>query len=430
MKKIKFSNISTTQSSSAKRKGKLKVWKTFGFASLALLMAAGGTFAFAPLVINQQANSLVSASEISTEANVALVLPKKDDPVIATTESGIEIKWGNAASASGGGNESGSYSASSYDSALGTPSNIKGNLTSGNLSGFPYFTTSKNGTTYTWVIIGRNSNVTSFNSGATISGNLSSSKIEYKTLSDWKSKINSSDTYANMIDGYSPTYKHFFNSTYESNTPAGAAINSHLDKEYGARNYSASLSYSYPEQIVVSSVKTSTEIPAGCVLCLSNNVTSGSQTWSGGHWDNTFGYTGAQNGNAVNKTKGTCRTYYSDDTFGFGSKLSLIQSVTLTQYGCFYGYYSGSSGSMGTITTTASTSEHFFPLGNNTSYDNFRWQTYLTADQVKTAYNVWARTSVSLDDGAYYITTSGGTGTNGDYQSYGYVRPACVIKFA
>ena len=124
MKKIKFSNISTTQSSSAKRKGKLKVWKTFGFASLALLMAAGGTFAFAPLGAGTPLATANESGKTTYTTEQGLITSKADDPVIYTTESGIEIKYGNSAS-----------------------SIFNNSLASGNLAGFPYFTTSKNGTT-------------------------------------------------------------------------------------------------------------------------------------------------------------------------------------------------------------------------------------------------------------------------------------------
>ena len=102
-------------------KKKHKFLKTFSFTSLALLMGVAGTMAFAPLGASA---SVANASELETTTEQGLITPKADDPVIYTTESGLEIKWGNATTILGGGNESTSTV-----------------LDSGNLSGFPYFTT-------------------------------------------------------------------------------------------------------------------------------------------------------------------------------------------------------------------------------------------------------------------------------------------------
>ena len=338
---------------------KSRVLKAIGFSSLALVMGAIGTLAFAPLNLAQ----ISSASEAEMTTEQGLITPKADDPVIYTTESGLEIKWGNAL-------------------------NINASMDSGNLKGFPYFTTTSDGTTYTWVIIGKNDDTY-----------IPTSEFVPYLYSNWKSTVAPvPTTFAN----------YYFNNINDTTTPAGSSIDSNVvSKTY------------VNDKASRNDIKTSTEIPSSCVLCLSNNVTSGSQTWSTGHWDNAYGY--APTTANVNKTRKTCEDYYTNDAFGFGSNKSLIQSVSLSQYGYYW------TDSTGNTSTRATINQYFFPLGNNTSYDNFRWQTYLTADQVKTSYNVWARTSTSLS-GAYYITTSGGTGTNGSYQSYGYVRPACVLK--
>ena len=98
---------------------KSKLFKTISFSSLALLMGIAGTMAFAPLGASP---SMASASELETTTEQGIITPKADDPVIYTTESGLEIKWGNAPNS--------------------------------NLSGFGYFSTTSGSTTYDWILLG------------------------------------------------------------------------------------------------------------------------------------------------------------------------------------------------------------------------------------------------------------------------------------
>ena len=317
-----------------------------------------------------------------TENEIGLINPKLDDPVIYTTESGLEVKFGNLAvtSALAGGNEERKFAT----------------MTTGNLTGFPYFTTTSGSTTYYWVIIGRNSG---------ISTNIIN--VSYDSLANWQTKVEQS-----------PTYKDFFENTYENYSPAGELITNHnVLNNYTARKLESIYSN-------FSALKTNdSEIPSGCVLCISNNVTSNAMKWSTGWRDNAYAIYG-DDGHAYNDARETCDKYYSSDSFGFGTNLSLLQSCVLKQYGVYH------YGSSSTLTTTATLSQYFFPLGNNTTYDNFLWQTYLTANQVKTSYNVWARTSTAKDEGTHYITTDGETATCSGYATDGYIRPACVIKLA
>ena len=358
---------------------KRKIFKTLALSSLAVVMAAGGIFAFAPIGANAS-----EGIETTTE-RVGLIEAKVDDPVIYTTEYGLEIKFGNAVSASA-------------------------TMNSGNLTGFPYFTTTKNGTEYIWVIIGRNANV-----------NILTNALSAHLYSTWKA-TNS------VVNG---TFAKYYFENIDSFSPAGATLNSVL----------ATKAY-IQDKVLNNTPKTSTEIPSGCVLALANTATTGLQVWSSGHWDNAYSYDASLNNNSQgkNNTREVCDNYYTNDTFGFGPNLSSLQSTTLTQYGVFWSsaytlgshsYITQFGNTTTSFATTGTVSQYFFPLGNHTTYDNFRWQTYLTADQVKTSVNVWARTSTALNDGAYYITTSGETGTDGDYQaSIAAVRPACVIKLS
>ena len=120
--------------------------KSLSFTSLALLMGAAGVFAFAPL--GASPNNLANANEMVDQINTkadgenikyapsALGLDPENDPVIYTTESGLEIKYGGI--------------------------DLNNSLASGKpLSGYPYFTMGTyNGYAVNWVIIGRNTNVT------------------------------------------------------------------------------------------------------------------------------------------------------------------------------------------------------------------------------------------------------------------------------
>ena len=72
---------------------KRKIFKTLAFSSLALVMAAGGIFAFAPIG--------ASASTPPPTTTTGLGLDPKNDPVVYTTESGLEIRMSNANKFSG-----------------------------------------------------------------------------------------------------------------------------------------------------------------------------------------------------------------------------------------------------------------------------------------------------------------------------------------
>ena len=307
---------------------KSKFLKAFGFSSLALLMGIAGTMAFAPLGITP--NNMASASEmVESTTEQGLITPKADDPVIYTTESGLEIKYGN--------------------SLPNTPTH----LTSGNLNGFPYFTTTKSGTTYTWVIIGWNPN--------------------------------------------------------ETNTPAGIAIQDEVTKQ---RIFGSQIE-----------LKTNSEIETGCVLCLAN-TTTGTSAWTtsgtnpSGYWCTDQGYYGGPNNNLSN----LINSYYTNDTFGFGTYLNSIKIVTISQQSYYY------TASVSNVSNTTKTDLKMFVLGSH-AVDNFKYSTYLTSGQVKLTSDVWLRSMPSHTQ-PYYLNTSGTVSTPSSY-SCGYskgVRPAFVMQ--
>ena len=123
----------------APAKNRKRLLKIFGASGLAIMMGASVLCGVLITPMNSaQANAgATSASNKGALAALAqtadsaqsqgLITPKEDDPVIGTTESGLEIKYGNA-------------------------------LT-GNLAGFPYFVTNDGTTDYYWVIIGAHSKI-------------------------------------------------------------------------------------------------------------------------------------------------------------------------------------------------------------------------------------------------------------------------------
>ena len=232
MKKDTFFNILTkgNETQNQPSKSKRKILKAFGFGSLAVMMAVAGTFAFAPLGAGAQGGALASASEkldqINTKADgknikyapSPLGLDPENDPVIYTTESGLEIKFGGES--------------------------VSDQLASGKpLSGYPYFTMGTySGYAVNWVIIGRNTNDTVFTSA-----------ISAHLYSTWKTNNSaSSATFENK--GY-----YFFNNTYETTTPAGSAINGVVP----SKSYVADVTKA------TKTVVGNDEVPQGCVLAIS-----------------------------------------------------------------------------------------------------------------------------------------------------------------
>ena len=379
MKKLFNNSTKGNDTQNKSIKSKRKFLKTFSFTSLALLMGIAGTMAFAPL--GATSPQLANANEtVETTTEQGLITPKADDPVIYTTKSGLDIKWGNA-----------------------LPMNFNSPLSSGNLKGFPYFTTTKGGTTYTWVIIGRNSNSSTIDTA-----------IQSYLFSIWQTNNSSTNHWK-----YSNS---FFSTTFESSTPAGSAIYNVISSKSYIHDYIS---------ISGSGIQGTTEIPNGCVLCLSNESV-GSVGWStqryisnGHHY-----YLDSIEGGFVysaNNFSNTLKDYYTNDTFGFGTYLSSIENTRLTQMVSYW-----------TTAETAVATEvymHFFALGHNTTYDNFRYQTYLTNAQVKvsnTSQGIHVRTNYTHEFGYYIDNTTGEIATNQAVRytigDVGLIRPAFVMK--
>ena len=384
MKKI-FFNISTRGGDlQTPTKTKRKFLRTFSFTSLALLMGAAGVFAFAPLGANS--NNLASANTLSDEINTKadgenikyapspLGLDPENDPVIYTTESGLEIKYGGAITALGGGNEKNDFAAETLPS--GKP-----------LSGYPYFTMGTyNGYAVNWVIIGKST--TGIPTTSTSTG---MSDYNYEKLSTWQGKTSES-----------PTYKHFFEQTYEATTPAGAAIkNSGTLNNYAARK----IEYMFNPSIL-SSIVSNSEIDAGCVLVLSENCLGTS------YFNQDIASNNCYEGSAIQTI---CLNFYNTTLGLTSSQKNLIVKQDFTSLW---------------RDVSNSTNQTIFLLGGRG--EKFSVEKYLTAAQRKLT-TAWHTRSGHYDygNGCYYVDTSGNFITgSGIFVSNVYgVRPACVVKF-
>ena len=388
MKKIKFSNNSTkgNETQNQPNKSKRKILKAFGFGSLAVMMAVAGTFAFAPLGASP---SLASASEISNDINTRadgenikyapspLGLDPENDPVIYTTESGLEIKFGGAFNyvANGGGNET--MTASYPTLASGKP-----------LSGYPYFTMGTySGYAVNWVIIGKSTSITN------------STTTTYDSLTNWQSKT-----------GQAPTYKYFFDNTYEASTPAGSAIKSNntlsdLTARKLTTNYSA-----------LSSIPAKDEIQSDCVLCISETALGTTQYQLSSH---SATYQGSN-------LQSYCSALYTSTLNLNATQKALIKAQNFTT-----NYLTQNKGSM---STCSSSNQYFFSLA--ASGEKFTISNYLTTNALRTiGSKYFLRSGGATWTDIFYKVIESGAVSDGDLitdmydcQQYLSVRPACVVK--
>ena len=422
---------------------KSKILKTLGFSSLALLIAAGGTFAFAPLIPNQ-----ANASETTT--TTGLGLDPKNDPVVYTTESGLEIKMSNA---------------NKFSSTVTITTNTGYSYTQ-DLTSFYYFTMgSFSGTIYkgnstsatysvanepvNWIILGVGSHSTSF----------------VDSVSNYLFSALKNNPY---LFSYSENY---FNNDHESISPAGQLINNTVSMK------------TYIMDKVKNSIKVTTEIPKGCMLVMSEkllgqayfNAPGGSITvWTeypecstilGSYpYGNRYRYfsnntTTTETGTVSwsNKTAGTLYTYinnlFSKDTSGNILKNTLnipsAQANLVVPQQLYTFYSNGTSYPYAeTPSTDGGTYYTMFPLALNTDFTNNTYQNFCINDYLPNAaqqnasligsnncYPWWTRTGTRhYPQHAYamtpYVSGAWDTGERGGYHTRFYfgVRPAMVMK--
>lgn len=179
-------------------------------------------------------NNLSSSPPTSSNAVQSVPSPlgldPENDPVIYTTESGLEIKYGGL--------------------------DIEGTLASGALKGYPYFTMgSYGGAAVNWVIIGRALGELTISAGA-----------EGVPFSAWR-----------MAAG-TALRDYFFNNYFETNTPAGAAIYEDI----------ATKAYIATTELGLDFIVENSEIPAGSVLAFCERGLG--VTWfdSGASWSSDY----------------------------------------------------------------------------------------------------------------------------------------------
>ena len=381
MKKDTFFNISTKGNDTQNQptsKSKRKIFKAFGFGSLAVMMAVAGTFAFAPLGAGTSLATANESEKTTYTTEQGLITPHADDPTLYTTESGLEIKFG-----------------------LATP-NIATSLATGNLQGFPYFTTTSGSTTYTWVIIGQAQDKP-----------LGVSAPTSYVYSTWTSL---SDYYVNK--------KYFTSNIRETTTPAGSSINS------------ATSSKSYViDRSKFGDITTNAEISSGCVLVLANDCVAT------GPFNNTrLGYSSGSyryyycNYDTNETMRVALETYYTDGSLGLSAVKDKIQQTTIKTYiWTDMNVYGSSSWAY----TLRSETCHVFPLCTTENGSTFVWMNYLTANQMKLSSNQWVRgileNSTSYESNyyryhnGYVLDSSAKKVPISGYYSNGY-RPAFVLK--
>ena len=335
---------------------KLKHFSTFCLASFIALLTLFGT-ACTPTQSNTNQNTSTTTTTVQS-APSALGLDPENDPIIYTTESGLEIKYGGI--------------------------DLNASLASGALQGYPYFTMG----TYSnkpvnWVIIGRNSNVTTFNN-----------PFSAKLFSSW---LSTNNVFA----------QYFKNNFYETSTPAGSAINSSTASNGFIQDTAGAVS--------LSSVKDNdSEIPSGCVLAISEYCLGSS----------TYGST--VNYNASN-IRSYINTLYTSTLNIPENQKALLQPQTIS--------------SRWSNTSDSTANQYLFTL--SALYSEFQMGNYLTENSLRIAYNIGTTTAVEywlrdgsiesgIKDAAFFVQTSGnitGNYRDGSYSTNTkYARPACVIS--
>lgn len=199
--------------------------KAIGFSSLALLMGIAGTLAFAPLSNAPVMPSSLSAGATAEGQNLDLGLRPDTDPVVYTTESGLEIKKSN-----------GKYSSTT------TVTTNAGYTYTQDLTGFYYFTMGKfSGTIYSGV-----------------NGDLNATYAVSNEPVNW------------LIIGRGPGFN------FEKSTPAGTSLENDKDKQEIAT--SALILPNF-----FTTVPEHSDIPEGCILVISEKLLGQSSFNSSGN---------------------------------------------------------------------------------------------------------------------------------------------------
>lgn len=336
---------------------KRKIIKIISASGLAIMMGIGTLFG----VVISPMNS-TRASTSGSEENLLtpqeqllagnLELDPENDPVVYTTDYGLDIKFHRDIPTF---NTSSSYG----------------------VSGYIYFTMgSYNNTEVKWIIIGKNSNLTK------------SASLYTQVKTNWQ-------TY-----GYYKSYSGL------DSSDAGTIIKNSSSK---------GLVYDYLNCVFANAVST-TEIPNGCVLCISETSLYSCQFYS---WNDAYGkYEGS-------KVQSQMSSLYSSGLGLSSTQKTRIQPQSLRSY-----YYN---------TYCTSTNQYFFPLASTHGWDSssypqaFCVQTYFTIETAKTNMVWWLRTGqkTTNSSSANKAHVAGATSWGYSYDTYtnhNGVRPAFVLK--
>ena len=347
-------------------------------------LAASAQLGDSALSPEEQAKAELDANIINSGSK-GLGLDPENDPIVATTDWGLDIQFHAAGEGT-------------WKSSMST----NGSVSSSALSGYLYFT----GGTYSnvslkWVIIGYSTN--------TATGPVAVPGTNVSSL-------------------------------VPDSSPAGSSITSHAASQQVYVN-------SYKSPTFTNAVGNA-EIPAGCVLCISEkNLLNAVYTSAYGSDAGDGYYYGARWVKSDLRT--TMSNLCNSGIAGFDTIRAKIQTVSLNTYSYRYKVSDGTQ-AIGKDTS----SDKFFALANSTygtndavhyntsTYpQNYRLETYLGATYASyaskrisythnttTAYRWWLRSGISsFYYGACFVNSSGCVDGYSVNYSYG-VRPAFVLK--
>ena len=430
-----------------KRVKQRKILKKLTLAGLAVVIGAAGIFAFAPIG--------ASDSEPPATTTSGLGLDPKNDPVVYTTESGLEIRMSGT---------------NQYTGTVTTTTN-KGYTYTQDLTSFYYFTMGTySGTIYTvasgsktanyvvsnepinWIILGLGENTEYFLDG-----------VGKNLFSTWK------DSYWGQSSSSNTNGRYFFSDIYETYSPAGQLIDSVVSaKTYIMDKVKASIP-----------IDPADEIPEGCMLVLSEKllgqmyfnssgsinqgvfsaisdtyVIEGNSVYYGNRYryiasksysGNPGGQSWSTSGNAGGSLYNHINSMFSKNN---STGAILKNSLGFTQAEAdlilpqqLYTYYSNGAGYnyQETPSTDGGTYYTMFPLTaravNPATKQNFCLEDYLpnlnqrTATLIGSTYSYpWGTRTGYAVWGTYSVTPSGDFKTDTDLNESNGVRPAMVMK--
>ena len=350
-----------------------------------------------------------AAHDAAILSGEGLGLDPENDPVLGTTEGGLEIKF-HAKSLTG------LWDYNKFTSTYLTDK-FAGSGNFANLTGYLYVTMGG----YNWVVIGRNSSLNSISLTTTYAQG-TATPAEFVKFKDYSSS-------ASML-----------NSQRETSTPAGSSINSSNSKQI--LNTVSGVTRTYSITLSSYGAVGASEIPSGCVLCFcEKSIKEG--IWEADHSnvyetitfydEHSFNMVDGHfvgNSYAVSDIKNTMDTLYSSELGFTSAEKSKIQSVTLNTNHILTYYYGAEE-----RTKTNTTTGYLFPLASASSSESFYIGTYLTTEAKRVSSDnsdYWTRSGGRYNAYQAYCQHTCVSSSGSDYVRYcdlkSGMRPAMVIK--